>query len=107
MPLKLRKQLINIEDQTKFVGDVEEEAGIDPNGEKAEKGPGATKSSGFGGLRLEGMLGIEDPIGVVTTPPGDGKSGEMSGESSWKVDGGGFEEGNAGEAEVVEALGLA
>ncbi|KAF3457299.1 hypothetical protein FNV43_RR01956 [Rhamnella rubrinervis] len=105
--MMLLKQLINIEDQTtKFVGVAEEDAGIDPNGEKAEKGPGATKSSGFGGLRLEGMLGIEDPIGVGNTPPGEGKSGEMSGDSSWKVDGGGFEEGNAGEAEILEALGL-
>lgn len=57
---------------------------------------------------MEGIVGIEDPIGVGSTPPGEGKSGEMSGESSWKADdGGGFEDNAAGEAEIVEeALGL-
>lgn len=59
---------------------MEEAAGNGPNGEKAEAGPGA---SGFGGLGLEGMVGTEEPVGVGTTPPGEGKSGEISGESSW------------------------
>lgn len=61
-----------------------EEAGKDPNGKNAESGPGARNlSSGFGGLGLEGMVGMEEVVGEGNTPPGEGKRGEMSGESSW------------------------
>lgn len=59
---------------------MEEAVGNEPNGGKAEPGPGA---SGLGGLGLEGMVGTEMPVGVGTTPPGEGKSGDISGESSW------------------------
>lgn len=61
-----------------------EEASNDPDGENAESGPGArNSSSGFGGLGLAGMVGMEELVGAGNVPPGDGKSGEMSGESSW------------------------
>lgn len=65
-----------------------ETACICPNGENA--GPKAGKSSGFGGLGLEGMVETEEEVGVGTTPPGEGKSGVISGDSSWKEEGGGF-----------------
>lgn len=79
------------------------EAGNDPNGESAESGPGAANSSGFGGLGLEGMVGMADPVGG-TTPPGEGKSGRMSGDNSRKGDrGGGFVK-NDGVAAMVDAL---
>jgi hypothetical protein len=50
-------------------------------------------SSGFGGLGLEGIVGISEPAGVGKAPPGEGKSGEISGDNTWKgesVDGEGF-----------------
>lgn len=48
---------------------------------------------------------MEDPVGG-TTPPGEGKSGRMSGDNSWKGDrGGGFVK-NDGVAAMVEALEL-
>ena len=61
----------------------------------AKAGPAASGSSGLGGLGLEGMVETEEEVGVGTTPPGEGKSGVISGESSWKEEGGGF----AGEEE--------
>lgn len=85
-----------------------EEACIIPNGERAESGPGATEaapsSSGFGGLGLEGMVGMSEPVGVGRTPPGEGKRGAMSGDTSWKgdrEDGDGDGERVAGEEERV------
>ncbi|OIW13951.1 hypothetical protein TanjilG_09302 [Lupinus angustifolius] len=69
--------------QTKFVGALED---IDPNGENAENGPGATMSSGFE-LGLEGMVGISEPLGVGNTAAGEeGNSGAMSGDNSCKGD---------------------
>ncbi|OIV91950.1 hypothetical protein TanjilG_23211 [Lupinus angustifolius] len=69
--------------QTRLVGALED---IDPNGENAESGPGATMSSGFE-LGLEGMVGISEPPGVGNTSSGEeGKSGAMSGDNSWKGD---------------------
>ncbi|CAL0309039.1 unnamed protein product [Lupinus luteus] len=69
--------------QTRLVGALED---IDPNGENAESGPGATMSSGFE-LGLEGMVGISEPPGVGKTSPGEeGKSGAMSGDNSWNGD---------------------
>ena len=64
--------------------DSAEEAGIDPDGANAESGPSKSNSSGFGGLGLEGMVGMDDPVEVGTLPPGEGKSGAMSGDISWK-----------------------
>ncbi|KAG5104899.1 hypothetical protein JHK82_041869 [Glycine max] len=95
---------------TRLVVGALEESG-DPNGEKAERGPGAIMSSGFGGLGLEGMVGMSEPAaGVGKTPPGEGSSGAMSGDSSWKGD---SEEGDgggsvnvAGEDESVGTLGI-
>ena len=92
--------------ETKIL-DAAEEAGNDSYGGKAESGPGAPKSSGFGGLGLEGMVGMDDPVGVGTAPPGEGKSGAMSGDNSWRVDrdrGGLFK--NGGVAEIEEASEL-
>lgn len=81
-----------------------ETACIDPNGENA--GPNAAKSSGFGGLGLEGMVETEEEVGVGTTPPGEGKSGVISGDNSWKEEGGGFVKSIGGEEARVEALEL-
>ena len=64
-----------------FKGEVKE-AGKEPNGGKAEPGLSAIKSSGLGGLGLEGMVGMEEPV-VGTTAPGDGSRGAMSGDNSW------------------------
>ena len=50
--------------------DSAEEAGNDPDGRKAESGPGAPNSSGFGGLGLEVMVAMDDPVGAGTAPPG-------------------------------------
>ncbi|KAK9289188.1 hypothetical protein L1049_017662 [Liquidambar formosana] len=57
--------------------------------------------SGFGGLGFDGMVGTEDTIGEGSVPPGEGKSGAMSGDISIRgEDRGGFER-SAGEAEMV------
>ena len=82
--------------------DSAEEAGIDPDGANAESGPSKSNSSGFGGLGLEGMVGMDDPVEVGTLPPGEGKSGAMSGDISWKGgrDGGEFVK-NDGVVEIV------
>lgn len=77
-----------------------EKPGNDPNGgNAAESGPAAITSSGFGGLGLEGMVGMEEPV-VGTTPPGDGNKGAMSGDNSWKGARGGSDI-DTGEAETV------
>ena len=83
----------------KFRGDAEE-AGNAPRGEKAESGPGATTSSGLGGLGVEGMVGTDDTVGEGSTPPGEGNSGAMSGDSSWKGDSGGGLVRNGGAVEI-------
>ncbi|CAK9145511.1 unnamed protein product [Ilex paraguariensis] len=81
--------------------DTAEETGIDPDGETADSGPKVTVSSGFGVLGFEGMVvGMEDPVEEGTAPPGEGKRGAMSGDSSVSGDIG--ELGNsAGAAEIV------
>lgn len=61
-----------------------EEASNAPRGEKAESGPDATASSGLGGLGEEGMVGMDGVAGEGSAPPGEGNSGAMSGDSSWK-----------------------
>ncbi|KAL0389584.1 UNVERIFIED_CONTAM: protein NETWORKED 3A [Sesamum calycinum] len=48
----------------------EEESGIDPDGANAIPGPGDTVASGFGGLGLDGIRGIEDSLGESSEPPG-------------------------------------
>lgn len=70
----------------------------EPEGERAESGPRETTSSGFGGLGLEGMVGMEDPVGTGSTPPGEGKRGIMSGDNGGRGDGAGFSK-NAGDVE--------
>ncbi|KAH0663634.1 hypothetical protein KY290_029571 [Solanum tuberosum] len=67
------------------------------------KGPGATIASGFGGLRVEGIVGSEESLGASSEPPGEGNRGVISGESEGEEDIG----GNAGAAEIVEAGMLA
>lgn len=69
------------------------------------KGPGATIASGFGGLRLEGIVGSEESLGASSEPPGEGNRGVISGDSGGE-DIGGFGS-NAGAAEIVEAGMLA
>ena len=81
-----------------------EEADSNSNGGNAEPGPAAIKSSGFGGLGLEGMVGMDEPV-VGTTPPGDGNKGAISGDNSWKGDIGGSNI-DTGEAEIVEVSEL-
>ncbi|PPD73236.1 hypothetical protein GOBAR_DD29838 [Gossypium barbadense] len=86
------------EDESKNIGD-EEETGNGPNGGNAEVGPGAMKSSGLGGLGVEGMVGIDEPV-VGTTPPGDGNKGAISGDNGWKGDNGGSDT-DTGDADIV------
>lgn len=78
-----------------------EVAGREAEGEIAKSGPSATTSSGFGGLGLEGMVGMEDPVGTGSTPPGEGKRGEMSGDNGGRGDRAGFSK-TAGDVEIVE-----
>lgn len=94
--------------QTRVLGALEE-ACIDPDGANAESGPGAIISSGFGGLGLEGMVGMSEPVGVGNTPPGEGNSGAMSGDNSWKGDSeedGGGSFNVAGEEDRVGTSGM-
>lgn len=54
------------------------------SGTTADSGPRGA-SSGFGGLGVEGMVGmVEEPPEAGPAPPGEGRRGAMSGESSWK-----------------------
>ncbi|KAL6968420.1 hypothetical protein U1Q18_034223 [Sarracenia purpurea var. burkii] len=83
-----------------MAGATEEGAGKNPDGEMPTLGPGATVSSGFGGLGLEGMVGNDESDGAAL--PGVGRSGVMSGGKA-----GGREERrgfgrNDGAAEIVE-----
>ena len=77
-----------------------EEASNAPRGENAESGPDATTSSGLGGLGVDGMVGTDDTVGEGSTPPGEGSSGAMSGDSSWKGGIGGELVKNAGEVGI-------
>ncbi|KAF3629977.1 RNA pseudouridine synthase 3, mitochondrial [Capsicum annuum] len=72
----------------------------------ARSNHGATIASGFGGLRLEGIVGIVESLGASSEPPGEGNRGVISGESaeSGGEDVGGFGS-NAGAAEILEAGG--
>lgn len=90
----------------KFRGTIatEEEAGKASAG-KAIPGPGASKSSGFGGPGLEGIVGSEDSVGegAMVLPPGVGNNGVMSGDKlGADVDGKGALGKNAGAADIVE-----
>lgn len=87
----------------KTLGEDAVETSFDPDGEMAESGPTLATSSGFGGLWLDGMVGMEDPVGEGNSPPGEGKRGVMSGDNS--VYGESEGPGNTdGAAEIVEAL---
>ena len=46
------------------------------------------------------MVGTDDTVGEGSTPPGEGNSGAMSGDSSWRGDGGGGLVRNGGEVEI-------
>ncbi|KAH0828854.1 hypothetical protein HID58_031405 [Brassica napus] len=78
-------------DETK---ETEEEAGRgDPTGEESSRGSGET-ASGFGGLRLEGIVGMSkdsDGEGDVSLEPGVGNRGDISGDIA-----------SGGEAEKLE-----
>ncbi|XP_057963520.1 uncharacterized protein LOC131154784 [Malania oleifera] len=89
-------------------GEAEEGSGKDPVGEVGISGVGASMApSGFGGLRLEGMVGSEDSAGEGTSPPaaGEGNRGVMSGERAGGDDRG-ASGSNAGAAEMVEVCNL-
>jgi len=49
---------------------------------------------------VDGMVGTDDTVGEGSTPPGEGSSGAMSGDSSWKGGIGGDLVKNAGEVEI-------
>lgn len=66
-----------------------EESGRSSSGGSATPGPGAAITSGFGGLGLEGIVGIEDSLGESSEPLGEGKSGAISGDKA----GGGADNG--------------
>ena len=46
------------------------------------------------------MVGTDDTVGEGSTPPGEGSSGAMSGDSSWKGGIGGELVKNAGEVGI-------
>lgn len=50
------------------------------------------------------MVGMGDAVGEGNAPPGEGNSGAISGDSSWKGDKGGEFARNAGEVEIIEAF---
>lgn len=57
-------------------------------------------TSGFGGLGLEGIVGNEESDGEKAAPPGDGKSGSISGDIAGEKRG---DSGNVvGAAEIAE-----
>ncbi|KAF2567420.1 hypothetical protein F2Q70_00024200 [Brassica cretica] len=74
--------------------ETEEDAGRgDPTGEVSSRGSRAT-ASGFGGLRLEGIVGMaedSDGEGDISLEPGVGNRGEISGDIA-----------SGGEAEKLE-----
>ncbi|KAL3644824.1 hypothetical protein CASFOL_010004 [Castilleja foliolosa] len=79
---------------------------MSPDGPNVIAGPGANIASGFGGLGLDGIKGIEDSLGESPGPPGDvGKRGLISGDIVGDGDDNGeIESGKiAGAAEIVEA----
>lgn len=97
----------NPNNTTKFRGpdgaiETVEDSGKVPDGGKAESGPGATVTSGFGGLWLEGIVGTDDSDGGTALPPGEGNSGEMSGDRAGEYTGAPGK--TAGAAEIVETL---
>lgn len=89
----------------KFNGAVEteDETGKDPYGVEADSGPGAIITSGFGGLRLEGIVGRDDSVGEGAMPLGVGNKGVMSGDKAGaEATGLGALGKNAGAADIVE-----
>lgn len=62
--------LTTFEDPVRLLNLTAEESGRkEPNGANAESGPTPTNPSGFGGLGVEGIVGMEEPVGEGTTPP--------------------------------------
>lgn len=92
-------------DETK---QIEEEVGRgDPTGENSSRGSWET-ASGFGGLRLEGIVGIteaSDGEGDISLEPGVGNrgetSGDMAGGEAEKLEGASGK--NEGAADMVES----
>lgn len=92
-------------DETK---QTEEEAGRgDPTGENSSRGSWET-ASGFGGLRLEGIVGMiedSDGEGDISLEPGVGNRGEVSGDMAGgeaeKLDGASGK--NEGAADMVDS----
>ena len=92
-------------DETK---QTEEEAGRgDPTGETSSRGSGVT-TSGFGALRLEGIVGMiddSDGEGDISLEPGVGNRGEVSGDMAGveaeKLDGASGK--NEGAADMVDS----
>lgn len=81
-----------------------EDSRSEPAGAAAVSGPTASIVSGFW-LRVEGMVGMDDPDGEAAAPPGEGRRGAMSGDNS--VYGGSGGSGRtAGAAEIVGVGGL-
>ena len=103
----IMQEASNPNNTTKFRGpdgaiETVEDSGKVPDGGKAESGPGATVTSGFGGLWLEGIVGTDDSDGGTASPPGEGNSGEMSGDRAGEYTGAPGK--TAGAAEIVETL---
>lgn len=86
--------------------ETDEDSGKDfpSDGAKATSCAGARVESGFGGLRLAGMVGSDDSEGGSATPPGEGNKGVMSGDRAGEDTG--TLGNNAGAAEMVETLVL-
>lgn len=86
---------------------MEEEEGAmavnDPDGETSELGAGRPASSGFGGLRFDGIVGSRSP-GEGAMPLGDGSRGVMSGASSGGKTDVGAAGSNIGAAEMVDTF---
>lgn len=56
-----------------------EESCNGPDGPKAVSRPVEPAISGFGGLRVEGIVGMNSPVGGSVAPPVEGRSGVISG----------------------------
>lgn len=84
---------------TKIWSETAEESWNEPDGATAVSGPTEFIVSGFG-LRVEGIVGMDDPAGECAVLPGDGKRGAISGDNSVYGESGGFGS-TAGAAEIV------
>lgn len=90
-----KQQLKNPNSKPLIETSTAEDSCTEPDGAKAESGPTGSSMSGFG-VRVEGIVGMEEPSGEAAARPGDGSRGVMSGDRS--VSGSGR---TAGAAEMV------